>query len=265
MKRSRGWIGMLTRLLLGSRFRGARSRRRVLYLKGFSMALHKHKKDVYEKCKAAGICTKCKKRPGATRPGRAPLVNCEECAASLKVGAKERSAKRTNRLLALGLCLVCGKRPARKDRKTCQGCKEKVTKRARETRPKLEGARMAKGLCRLCGVRPQLGSMTTHKVPMCEMCFYKACSHRALGNRRLWETLKNILAAQNYKCAYTGRRLTLGVNASVDHILPVARFPHLKSDPNNIQWVDKSINFMKNDFLTEEFLGLVKEIAAHRL
>jgi hypothetical protein len=230
------------------------------------MIIHKNKKSIYEKCKAAGICTRCKKRPAIQRPERiSPLVNCEECAAVLKVGAKERAAARTNRLKAFGRCVQCGKHPAIEGYTRCQTCRKKGTDCARRTQPKRHENRKARGLCKLCGARPHIESMKHLKTPMCEPCFYKVCSQRALGNRQYWEALKTKLISQNFKCAYTGRHLIFGVNASVDHILPVARYPHLKSDPNNIQWVAKNINYMKNNFLSEEFLALVKEIAAYRL
>jgi 5-methylcytosine-specific restriction endonuclease McrA len=76
----------------------------------------------------------------------------------------------------------------------------------------------------------------------------------------LWEGLRDKLIAQNYRCAYTGKALILGVNASVDHILPVARFPQLISDLHNIEWVDLQVNQMKRDLTRDEFLSSICQI-----
>jgi len=45
----------------------------------------------------------------------------------------------------------------------------------------------------------------------------------------------------------------MGVNASVDHIKPISRYPGLTKDPNNVCWCDVSINTSKNDREPDEF------------
>ena len=55
-------------------------------------------------------------------------------------------------------------------------------------------------------------------------------------------------------------KLEYGVNASIDHIKPLSKYPELNNDINNLQWVDKKINNMKLDMEIDEFLSFVKII-----
>jgi len=76
------------------------------------------------------------------------------------------------------------------------------------------------------------------------------------------DDLKNQLIKQNFKCAYTGRKLhVLNVfkkdsNASIDRIDSNKNYT-----VDNIQWIYKPINTMKNSFSSEDFLEICKEIS----
>jgi hypothetical protein len=59
--------------------------------------------------------------------------------------------------------------------------------------------------------------------------------------------------------------LVPGANASVDHIYPVSRFPHLKSDPANVEWVCSAVNILKREYTPEEFITLLQMILAYRV
>jgi hypothetical protein len=61
-----------------------------------------------------------------------------------------------------------------------------------------------------------------------------------------------------------GIPLTLGVNDSLDHIYPLARFPERATDPTNIEWVSRKINEMKRDRTPDEFLALIGQILDYR-
>jgi 5-methylcytosine-specific restriction endonuclease McrA len=90
-------------------------------------------------------------------------------------------------------------------------------------------------------------------------------ARRNLGTSKAWECLKAKLESQNFRCAYSGIPLTLGINASVDHIYPVTLYPHLKNDPENVQWVEWRVNQIKSNFPPDVFLALVESIALHRI
>jgi 5-methylcytosine-specific restriction endonuclease McrA len=56
-------------------------------------------------------------------------------------------------------------------------------------------------------------------------------------------------------CPYTGKILSLGKDASVDHIVPKSRGG--STELSNLQWVYYQVNFMKGDMFHEEFLELI--------
>lgn len=125
---------------------------------------------------------------------------------------------------------------------------------ARE-RNRIKGAaRVAAGVCRSCVKPPAFGSQ------VCEDHWFAHRATQRLGlggnTRERGQALKSILAAQNYRCPYTGRKLVPGINASVDHIKPGSKHPELRGDLSNIQWVDDVVNRMKQDLSHDEFLEL---------
>ena len=72
-----------------------------------------------------------------------------------------------------------------------------------------------------------------------------------------------ILERQNWTCPYTGDKIILGVNDSVDHILPISKYPESKYDIDNIQWTTRVINIMKSNLLDCEFLAAIEKVAKH--
>jgi 5-methylcytosine-specific restriction endonuclease McrA len=80
-------------------------------------------------------------------------------------------------------------------------------------------------------------------------------------NIELVEPLKALLEKQNHQCALTGRKLQIGINASIDHIIP--RSKGGKDTIDNLQWVDLDVNFSKSDLSQDEFINLAKEIVEH--
>ncbi len=68
-----------------------------------------------------------------------------------------------------------------------------------------------------------------------------------------------ILLKQGARCPYTGEQLELGVNDSVDHIIPKAR-----GGPNtieNYQWVTRMANAAKDAMTHEEFIAFCANVA----
>ena len=95
---------------------------------------------------------------------------------------------------------------------------------------------------------------------MCEKHWLQDMSRKHLGTVKRWTELKELFEKQNGVCAISGVKLEYGVNASIDHIKPLSKYPELNNDINNLQWVDKKINNMKLDMEIDEFLSFVKII-----
>jgi hypothetical protein len=102
--------------------------------------------------------------------------------------------------------------------------------------------------CRSCPTPLMKNSKT-----WCEKHWFAQVVYRYGFKLAGWRRAKSLLKQQNYTCPYTGRKLVIGVNASLDHKNPRSRFPHLKNDWNNVEWVDLYINNIKQTLTKEEF------------
>lgn len=204
--------------------------------------------------KAAGLCIDCRVTPVAK--GRA------SCGACLDKNAQKNRAK-VVKLKARKKCVACTSSDARPNRIYCEPCAIKHITKQRPLKLQRQAERVAAALCVRCGKESELRSLRADaKQRLCEKCYLMHFASHNLGNSKHWEALKAKLVSQNFKCAYTGIKLVLGVNASVDHILPVSRFPESKHDLDNVEWVDLKVNQMKRDSTRTEFLQLVASIAA---
>lgn len=70
--------------------------------------------------------------------------------------------------------------------------------------------------------------------------------------------LNSIWLEQARRCKYSGLPLTMGVDASLDRI--DSTLGYVKG---NVQWVHKTVNYMKWDTSEEEFLFMVTNIYKH--
>lgn len=105
-----------------------------------------------------------------------------------------------------------------------------------------------------CGA-PRLEEVTT-----CDVCWFKRHARCATGRTSDWVGLKILLEQQGYRCAYSGRALTLGPNATLDHKTPRSRGG--TNELPNLQWVTRRVNTMKTDFTHEEFIRACQIISA---
>jgi len=123
--------------------------------------------------------------------------------------------------------------------------------RARSARSKLR--KQAAGRCYRCGGRPPC-------VPKgrCRTCILRtaAVRHRA--------SLPVVIAAwrkHKGRCAYSGVRIRLGVNASLEHVLP--RMDGGDSGVDNIVWVDNRVNNAKHCMPITEFVVMCRNVLTH--
>lgn len=66
------------------------------------------------------------------------------------------------------------------------------------------------------------------------------------------------LVDQNFKCYYTSLPLVPGLNASIEHIMPKSKKPELRKEIDNLVWVRREINAMKNNYGFNEFIDFCK-------
>lgn len=200
--------------------------------------------------KEVGLCPDC---------GREPMLGrtlCNKCCARNTNGKKTREKMRN----ISGRCATCDK-PKLSNRRLCDTCHKDFETKKENRKKRL----IREGLCSSCGKQPFLLFMADSDIiaKTCKICYLKLTSCNRFGSVKHWEALLNILKAQNYCCAYTGEKLVLGMNDSVDHILPRSRYPDRTFDLANIQWVTRIINTMKLNLLDCEFLAEIEKVTKH--
>jgi hypothetical protein len=189
----------------------------------------------YKRIKLERMCKSCPNKVLDTKG-----VYCASCRQKRKDTWSERKRK--------GLCITCGKNQKRNGLK-CEccyvGCQNNIKENRRE--------RLEKGLCAFCD-NPRINNR------LCLKHFLKFTSKTHLKSTKRYKELHELFVNQGGICPYTKIKLTLGKDASVDHIIPKSRGGSLE-DVSNLQWVYCNVNFMKSDMLEQEFLDLVKLIA----
>lgn len=146
------------------------------------------------------------------------------------------------------ICKTCNSKRANSYQKENRSATN-AQRRARQKKNK------ENGICGLCREKVIEGS-NLH----CEKHYYSFTAYRHLGTKKMANFIREKLESQNFKCAYSGINLVLGINASVDHIKSRVRYPDLQNEPTNIHWVDIRINLMKRELDEEEFLFLIQSI-----
>lgn len=193
--------------------------------------------------KEKGLCIQCGHIPkdGQTR--------CSKCLGRKNVSYK----KRRQDLIDQGLCGKCGNKTFGK--KSCESCLTKVKKWERLRKKALMDA----GLCCRCGKKSSLVYAS-----LCQICYLKSKSRSHLKAGGQWKILLTLLNSQNWRCPYTGEKLILGLNDSIDHKLPRIKFPKQALDISNLEWITRGANQMKADRTPDEFLALIKQIYNYR-
>lgn len=185
---------------------------------------------------------------------------CLTCSADSSTKSRRQLIARRER----GLCSSCGAVPPEHDRFSCRPCLEAM----KETAMRIRRERKEAGLCVSCGGEPFSGRRhmqarpnTSHD-PMCRGCYIDKAAGAALGSRSKGQLLAERFEEQGGRCPYTGDVLIIGVNASIDHILPISRFPERARDVANVEWVRYDVNIMKRNFTKAEFLEIISSIVA---
>lgn len=140
------------------------------------------------------------------------------------------------------LCVRCGE-PSLEGRVKCSSCTN--------DRKQYMDDRRDRGLCYGCPNDAVEGA--TH----CTTCLFKSTARRSTGSMKNLDMIRSLWTGH---CAVTGEPIAIGVNAHLDHIKPVSKFPELSASPSNLRWVHADVNFMKRAMSEERFLELCKKV-----
>jgi len=163
---------------------------------------------------------------------------CSKCKSILTVDKFYRETRRNG-----GYAARC---------KDCQSTDNKLRYKTQKTES------LAKGICVRFGCSSKL---TSDSYSYCIEHFFSNANFLIARSTLGWELIRDIAERQDYKCAITGTDLIPGVNMSLDHIKPKSRFPELRSDLSNLQWVDKWVNIAKSDLDLDDFIARCTQVA----
>lgn len=156
----------------------------------------------------------------------------------------ERQARRVQNLRARGLCTRCSSPKNRKGPR-CAGCIAKDREKYH--------ARVARGECVYCGERATAGAFCLHH-------WFKniGAAHGLRKSNGGIALLKQIWEEQGGCCAVTGRVLTPGNDASLDHVVPSSKGG--TNERGNLRWVLWVVNRAKSDMTHQQFVTMCREV-----
>ncbi len=193
-----------------------------------------------ESRKSKGLCIQCS---DIVCDGK---MRCRRC---LDL-AKAPREKRRNYVIQNKLCVSCGRKTNGK--RSCDSCLAK----GRDREKKRNKIANDMGICCQCRKADQL-----QHASVCKTCYLKTKSRNNLGDSSHWQELLVLLELQGWLCPYTGDKLVLGFNDSVDHKFPRTKFPEQSTNILNLEWTTRGINQMKADRTKDEFVSIIRQIA----
>ena len=115
------------------------------------------------------------------------------------------------------------------------------------------------GLCCSCKEK-----RLDNSIRYCEKHYLCGKSKDHFKTTKLWKELRDLLLSQDTKCALTGTPITLGLNDSLDHIIPTSNTGDKYSkDFSNLRWVTRQVNTVKNNLTDSELIDLLEQIKSH--
>lgn len=190
------------------------------------------KKGTTETRISNGLCPRCGK----------PAVNgkrrCERCLSKDRNRCRERALS----LVSEGRCAKCGI-PVESNKRKCIEC----INNGRQSQIRYAAKCAQQGKCYRCKHSALDGNV------LCRSCLLKNLSLNATGTRDNADALDSLLNKQNFTCPYTGIKIDVGNNASIDHIIPRSKGGSDTID--NLQWVHFGINLLKADMDQNVFVN----------
>ncbi len=114
--------------------------------------------------------------------------------------------------------------------------------------------RLESGMCLDCGKEVRIGESKWCEYHWIMRLVRNRFSLKGESAQKLSAILLEKLHKQNFICYYTGLPLTVGLNASIEHLLPESNNPESSHDPNNLVWVRIEVNKMRSNLSFNDFL-----------
>jgi len=115
--------------------------------------------------------------------------------------------------------------------------------------------RRQKGICKTCNVTRMKNSS------YCLYHYFKRIALKTAHNPNLGPLLFKRYLEQGKRCYYTREAITLGIDASLDHVHCQDNYKHWKSDIRNLVWTSKNVNKCKSNLELSEFLNICEKVA----
>jgi 5-methylcytosine-specific restriction endonuclease McrA len=115
--------------------------------------------------------------------------------------------------------------------------------------------RVSSGGCGSCATGIPIGDTV-----LCLKCWW-SIKASTFGSTALIQPLQELWRKQDGKCALSGLSLTVGENASIDHIMPKSKGGSNKIE--NLRWLHTSVNSGKGILSDEQFIEVCKAVAVH--
>lgn len=179
-----------------------------------------------------GLCYQCGKYP--VKKG------CKRCARCLSDIYRKRKKRMTQ-----NHCRYCQKLVGKT---VCDSCKEKYRLYRANRRELLK----TNGTCMVCG-KDRIG-----KSKYCKRHLLERMALMAIGSGSLWKQIDGLFQKQKGICAYTGEKLRIGENASIDHVIPIAQGG--VRDIDNVVWCTLTVNMAKRDLNADQFYLLCNQV-----
>lgn len=207
----------------------------------------------YELKKMNGLCSRC----GVTLDSDG--LECQKCANKQASYLRDKRKEREQN----NLCIECGDIVV--DKNLCKKHLKIRENKMLKIKEKRE-FRRNNGLCEQCG-NPSLDRLPHLNYKVCEVCYLKKVAKCNLNDITRWSELKELLELQKGLCPYTGEKLILGINTTLDHKFPLSRGGSNSLD--NLQWVyfgaygGFDVNRMKGILTHEEYKSSIEKQYAY--
>lgn len=149
-----------------------------------------------------------------------------------------------------GICTSCGNEVDNKKFKTCSKC----LKYAKDLRYKHKDRRLSEKrknkICLTCS-KPAIKNK-------CKKCWMRDMLNRHKIDNNLSDYFWQLLEKQEYKCFYTGIKISPEENASIDHVTPTSKGG--TNELSNLVWCDRDVNTFKSNNTYNSLIKLAEDI-----